>query len=75
MQPADTELIAAYLTSLTHGRRLSEHTLRSYAHELEVLAALPGERALASLTASDIRAAVARAHASGLGPRSIAHRL
>ncbi len=75
MQPADNELIAAYLSSLAHGRRLSEHTLRSYTHELEALTALGDGRPLASLTATDMRGAVARAHASGLSARSIAHRL
>lgn len=75
MQPADTELIAAYLDSLAHGRRLSEHTLRSYTHELQALTALANGRALASLAATDIRSAVARAHSGGLSARSIAHRL
>jgi integrase/recombinase XerC len=75
MQPADTELIAAYLESLAHGRRLSAHTLRSYTHELEALSALAKGRALASLSATDIRSAVARAHSGGLSARSIAHRL
>ncbi|PTB21493.1 tyrosine recombinase XerC [Trinickia symbiotica] len=75
MQPADNELIAAYLSSLEHARRLSEHTLRSYMHELEALAALANGRPLAALTATDMRGAVARAHANGLSARSIAHRL
>lgn len=75
MQPADTELIAAYLETLAHGRRLSEHTLRSYTHELEALTTLANGRSLASLSAADVRAAVARAHGGGLSARSIAHRL
>jgi len=75
MQPADTDLIAAYLASLAHGRRLSEHTLRSYTHELQGLTALADGRPLASLSATDIRSAVARAHGGGLSARSIAHRL
>ena len=75
MPPADNELIAAYLSSLEHGRRLSGHTLRSYEHELEALAKLANGRPLASLAATDMRAAVARAHAGGLSARSIAHRL
>jgi integrase/recombinase XerC len=73
--PADSELIAEYLAGLAHARRLSEHTLRSYAHELEMLVQLAGGRTLASLTATDMRGAVARAHAGGLSARSIAHRL
>jgi integrase/recombinase XerC len=72
---ADADLIEQYLASLAHARRLSEHTLRSYAHELEMLAKLADGRPLASLSAVDMRGAVARAHAGGLSARSIAHRL
>jgi integrase/recombinase XerC len=72
---ADSELIAQYLAGLAHARRLSEHTLRSYAHELDMLAQLADGRPLASLSAVDMRGAVARAHAGGLSARSIAHRL
>jgi len=72
---ADSELIATYLADLAHARRLSEHTLRSYAHELEALVQLADGRPLAGLSAVDMRGAVARAHAGGLSARSIAHRL
>lgn len=75
MPTADTELIEQYLESLAHARRLSEHTLRSYAHELEMLAQLADGRPLASLSAIDMRGAVAKAHSGGLSARSIAHRL
>jgi integrase/recombinase XerC len=71
--PADP--IAAYLSSLEHERRLSAHTLRGYTHELDELKKLANGRALESLSAADIRGAVARAHAGGLTARSIAHRL
>jgi integrase/recombinase XerC len=67
--------VAAYLSSLEHERRLSAHTLRGYTHELDELKKLANGRALESLTAIDIRGAVARAHAGGLTARSIAHRL
>jgi integrase/recombinase XerC len=70
---ADT--VAAYLSSLEHERRLSAHTLRGYTHELDELKKLANGRPLESLTATDIRGAVARAHAGGLSARSIAHRL
>ncbi|WP_175938761.1 tyrosine recombinase XerC [Caballeronia sp. BCC1704] len=73
MQPADH--IAAYLAMLEHERRLSEHTLRGYTYELGELRALAKGRALETLTAADMRGAVVRAHAAGLSPRSIAHRL
>ena len=75
MPAADSALIEQYLASLAHARRLSEHTLRSYAHELEMLARLADGRPLASLSAADVRGAVAKAHAGGLSARSIAHRL
>ncbi|PLZ02315.1 tyrosine recombinase XerC [Burkholderia sp. WAC0059] len=69
------EPIAAYLSSLEHERRLSAHTLRGYAHELDELAKLANGRPLERLSAADIRGAAARAHALGLSARSIAHRL
>ncbi len=75
MPAADSELIEQYLDGLAHARRLSEHTLRSYAHELDMLAQVAGGRPLASLSAIDMRGAVAKAHAGGLSARSIAHRL
>jgi integrase/recombinase XerC len=67
--------IAVYLSSLEHERRLSAHTLRAYAHELDELKKLANGRPLESLTAIDMRSAVARAHAGGLSARSIGHRL
>jgi integrase/recombinase XerC len=67
--------IERYLDSLAHERRLSEHTLRGYTHELNELKALAGTRGFAQLTPADIRGAVARAHSAGLSSRSIAHRL
>lgn len=67
--------VAAYLSMLEHERRLSAHTLRGYTHELDELTKLANGRALETLTASDMRGAVSRAHAGGLTARSIAHRL
>ncbi|MGF6752991.1 tyrosine recombinase XerC [Paraburkholderia sp. GAS42] len=67
--------VAAYLSSLEHERRLSAHTLRGYTHELDELKKLANGRPFEQLTATDIRGAVARAHAGGLSARSIGHRL
>lgn len=67
--------IVDYLSSLRHVRKLSDHTLRAYAHELDELKRLANGRPLDSLTAVDMRSAVARAHAGGLSARSISHRL
>ncbi|WP_250452690.1 tyrosine recombinase XerC [Caballeronia sp. ATUFL_M2_KS44] len=69
------DAIAAYLAMLQHERRLSEHTLRGYTHELSELRALAKGRALETLTATDMRGAVVRAHSAGLSARSISHRL
>jgi integrase/recombinase XerC len=69
------EAISTYLAMLEHQRHLSEHTLRGYTHELSELRALAKDRPLETLTATDIRGAVVRAHAGGLSSRSIAHRL
>ncbi|MCA3847175.1 MAG: site-specific integrase, partial [Burkholderia sp.] len=67
--------VAAYLSNLKHVRQLSEHTLRAYTHELDELKKLAAGRPLDTLTAADMRGAVARAHAGGLSARSISHRL
>ncbi len=67
--------IADYLSHLEHERRLSAHTLRGYAHELDELTRLAKGRPLDSLTPADIRGAVARSHAAGMSARSISHRL
>ncbi|MCG5075893.1 tyrosine recombinase XerC [Paraburkholderia tagetis] len=73
MNPTDP--IADYLDELEHVRRLSAHTLRGYAHELDELKKLANGRPLAQIAPADVRGAVARAHAGGLSARSIAHRL
>ncbi|MBV8628613.1 MAG: tyrosine recombinase XerC [Paraburkholderia sp.] len=70
-----TDPIATYLSSLEHERRLSAHTLRAYGHELDELRKLANGRPLDTLSATDIRGAVSRAHAGGLSGRSISHRL
>jgi integrase/recombinase XerC len=64
-----------YLTMLARERQYSPHTLRGYQHELDRLASVAAGRPLRTLTPTDIRGATSRAHASGLTPRSIAHRL
>lgn len=60
---------------LENERRLSEHTLRAYTHELSELKKLANGRPLETLEATDMRGAVARAHGGGLSARSIGHRL
>ncbi|WP_347556577.1 tyrosine recombinase XerC [Robbsia sp. KACC 23696] len=63
------------MTMLARERQYSAHTLRGYQHELTQLATLAAGRLLSTLSAIDIRGAVSRAHAGGMHPRSIAHRL
>lgn len=67
--------ITDYLGHLRDIRKLSDHTLRAYTHELGELKRLAGARPLTALSNADMRGAVARAHAQGLSARSIAHRL
>jgi site-specific recombinase XerC len=67
--------IAAYLSMLEHERRLSEHTLRAYTHELDELKVLANGRPLETLTAADMRGAVDCASVVGLaGVLSMARR-
>ena len=73
--PSDRLALQTYVTMLARERQYSPHTLRGYQHELGQLATLTAGRPLSTLSAIDIRGAVSRAHAAGLHPRSIAHRL
>jgi integrase/recombinase XerC len=61
-------LAAEYLDALKHQRRLSSATLRNYRHALLLLK----EVSLQSLDAAQVRRMVARLHAGGLAPRSLA---
>ncbi len=69
------DLITQYLNNLTHARKLSAHTLRSYRHALSELLALAGARHLSELGAAEIRSGLKQAHQQGLSARSMAHRL
>ncbi len=65
-------LAREYLDALRHQRRLSPATLRNYAQALELLFSLSGERNLQSLEPADVRRFIARLHAGGLAPRTLA---
>ncbi|MBV9990901.1 MAG: tyrosine recombinase XerC [Alphaproteobacteria bacterium] len=77
-QSADS-LKDAWLGSLKHERRVSAHTLRAYGDDLarflafldEHLGAGVDARALARLSAADIRAFITRRRNEGLGPRGV----
>ena len=80
--PADdtialTEPMQAWLTHLQTQRRYSEHTLSGYRHELRRLAQLLATARVTpeGVANGHIRQFVARLHAQGLGPRSLARTL
>ncbi len=69
------DLLKRYLAHLAHERRLSAHSVAGYGRDVEMLIAAAGATPLDELSAHDIRRYMARQHASGLGPRSIARML
>jgi integrase/recombinase XerC len=70
-----TSPVDDFLAELATQRRVSPHTATAYARDLARLQALAGERPLPALTPHDIRRFVARLHAGGLAPASIARTL
>lgn len=69
---ANRGLVAEYLQHLATQRRVAVPTLSAYGSDLDRLLALAGERPLSALQANDLRHSLARLHAGGLGPRSLA---
>lgn len=70
--PAPAE---AYLRDLATQRRASPATVSAYRRDLEQLAALHPDSDLLALVQADIRRALARLHAGGLAPASLARTL
>ena len=68
----DSGLGKAWLETLEHQRRLSEHTLANYSRAVSVLFTLKEKTALRDLDAQQIRRFVARLHATGLSGRTLA---
>lgn len=68
----DADLGKAWLETLEHQRRLSEHTLANYSRAVSVLFTLKEKTALRDLDAQQIRRFVARLHATGLSGRTLA---
>jgi len=64
-----------YVAHLSDERRLSVHTARNYARDIETLLALAGETALENLGVHQVRRFVAQLHAQGLGGRTLARML
>lgn len=80
MTKAATALVVEWLDSLTHGRRLSPHTVRAYAASLHGFVEFMGghlggpvsNAALASLTQVDFRSYLAHRRTDGLANISVA---
>ena len=67
-----TTLAHEYLDALRHQRRLSAATLKNYAHALNLLFAVLGERHLNDVEPAHVRRYAALMHSRGLSPRSLA---
>ena len=65
-------LTREYLDALRHQRRLSPATLRNYGHALSLLLTLLEGARLEELQPAQVRRFIARMHAKGLAPRSLA---
>ena len=68
-------LVTQYLDSLVEQRRLSPHTHLNYGRDLDALFAATGALPLERIDTSTVRGVIARLHAGGLGPRSLARML
>ncbi|HEX6637317.1 MAG TPA: tyrosine recombinase XerC [Steroidobacteraceae bacterium] len=74
----DRTQIDSYLSHLSKERRLSPHTATNYARDLRALADFAERASVAhwkSVDSQHVRVFAARAHAGGLGPRSVQRRL
>ncbi|MEO7404693.1 MAG: tyrosine recombinase XerC [Burkholderiales bacterium] len=70
-----SDLVVAYLDELLHRRRLSPHTRSNYERDLDGLFGQIGAIEPVRVEPHHIRGALARLHARGLDPRSIARTL
>jgi integrase/recombinase XerC len=68
-------LLSGYLDHLAHERRLSRHTVQSYARDIAALIELAGAIPLRQLGVHQVRRFVAQLHARGLDGRSLARAL
>lgn len=67
--------VGQFLDQLARQRRLSPHTIAAYRNDLAELGRLAGGKPLPELLVADIRHALARLHAAGLAPASLARKL
>ncbi len=68
----DPELGKAWLETLEHQRRLSQHTLANYSRAVDVLLKLKEKTDLRDIDTQQVRRFVARLHAAGLSGRTLA---
>ena len=68
-------LVRSYLEHLSHERRMSAHTVASYARDLAALLALCGREKLEALQVAQVRRFVAQLHGRGLDGRTLARML
>lgn len=71
----DVRRIDGFIAHLRAERRLSAHTADAYRRDLEALLNDVGGLPLTGMTPAQLRRALARQHAAGLGGRSLARRL
>lgn len=64
--------VSNWLSELTTQRRYSRHTVKAYERDLALLVTLAGDRPLGAMANGDIRQFLARLHAQGYQPRSLA---
>jgi len=72
--PLDS-LVAEFLTSLAHERRLAAHTITNYQRDLRQLIDAFAARPIQDVRATDVRQQVGQWRVKGLSPRSISRRL
>lgn len=73
--PSDAGLVESWLRELGAQQRYSEHTVAAYRRDLHALQTCFPEQSLDSLGELNIRQALARLHAQGHEPRSLARAL
>ena len=67
--------VSQFLDELARQRRLSPHTVSAYRADLVDLARIAGDTPLAQLHPADVRRCLARLHAGGAAPTSLARKL
>jgi len=71
----DSALIAGFIAHLRFERRVSPHTAAAYRRDIDALLRDADGCMLSAMTTAQVRRALARQHAAGLGGRSLARRL